>query len=76
MINHNQNHNGNGASKLIWYMLTTAVAILIAVVGAWASSTNTRVSDLEKRQSATEARNERIESKLDFLVDAERRRAK
>ena len=61
--------NGNGSTKLVWFLLSVSLAVLFAVSGAWATNQVSMDAELLRRISALERQYERIDQKLDLLLE-------
>lgn len=62
------NNNGNG-TRLVWYILRTVIGVLILVAGAWATYITSNITDLTKRATALERSFDKIDTKLDSLLE-------
>jgi hypothetical protein len=74
---------GNGTNgelkKIIWAALTGTLALLVALIGAWASQMQAAdaqaradIKRLEERQAVLEQRYAQIDTKLDLLIGRSR----
>jgi hypothetical protein len=67
-MNNNSESNGNG-TRLVWYALRVAIGILILGAGSWATYITSNITDLTKRATALERSFDRIDTKLDSLLE-------
>lgn len=60
----------NGSNRILWFLLTIAVAALGSLALAWGSDLSGRVTDMERRQAGIERSLGEINGKLDVLLSA------
>ena len=65
--------NGNaGNSRIIWFILTTITTVMLGMAAAWANSTSTTLNECERRIAELERKFERIDTKLDTIIEYNR----
>lgn len=69
------------AGRLMWFVMVTAVAVVMSLVSAWGVSVqrtsehqSERITKVEERQAQLERSLARIETKLDLLLEQRVRR--
>jgi len=58
----------NGSNKIIWFLLTTLMSIVLTAGGAWAYSVSAANEELSKRVNTLEQSMARIDAKLDLIL--------
>ena len=59
-------------SSFLWYVISGMFVVIVGVVGAWGLERNTIDKELTRRVTALESKFERIDTKLDMIIDQQR----
>ncbi len=65
------NGNGNGNSKMIWWIVATLTTIVAGMVSGWVTSSQNhaaRIAVLESEQREIKSHLEKISDKLDTVI--------
>ena len=71
---HRSNGDGSNASnsRIIWFILTTITTVMLGMAAAWANSTSDTLNECERRIAELERKFERIDTKLDTIIEYNR----
>ena len=59
-------------ASFLWYVISGMFVVIVGVVGAWGLERNTIDKELTRRVTALESKFERIDTKLDMIIDQQR----
>ena len=58
----------NGSNKIIWFLLTTLMTVVLTAGGSWAYSVTAANEELSKRVNTLERSMASIDTKLDLIL--------
>jgi hypothetical protein len=59
-------------ASFLWYVISGMFVVIVGVVGAWGLERNSIDKELTRRVTALESKFERIDTKLDMIIEQQR----